>query len=437
MKYSLSPAFATPQISVAPTVPQKRVPLLGPEIGPDPRNANCTIRLPRTPTQEENGVFFDFNFGYRVQCPAGVRCRVRVYDRESDLLLAEHVTEDGAMIVGERKYYIPYRLEVTRLSDDKVLVDHHFDCAGRPVTIVVPDGGLGDNLAWMPLAEQFRQKYGADVTCVIGEWLIRMIRDQYPELKFVPIGTQPPLGGAYACYYCAIFPKDRKNWRPSDHQNWGMQRSVQLALGVPLEDIKVRLKLDSPRPCPEPFVCISAMATNPAKHWNYPDGWNTVIRWLRSLGYRVFCIDRDKELAFGGVFPTAIPAEAEDCTGAKPLVERIAMMQHADFFIGLPSGLSWLAWNCNIPVVMISGFSLEGCEFPTPYRVTNFKYCHGCWNDSQEFFDMTAMVWCPRHRGTPREIECTKMISPKMVMNTIRRLPVFRERHPEEAAKQE
>ena len=50
---------------------------------------------------------------------------------------------------------------------------------------------------------------------------------------------------------------------------------------------------------------------------------------------------------------------------------------------------------------------------------------------------MSAMVWCPRHRGTPREIECTKVISPKMVMDTIRRLPAFVERHPEEALKEE
>lgn len=58
-----------------------------------------------------------------------------------------------------------------------------------------------------------------------------------------------------------------------------------------------------------------------------------------------------------------IPYGAEDFTGNLPLAERIALLRHADFFIGLGSGLSWLAWSCRIPVVLISGFSLPGYEF--------------------------------------------------------------------------
>jgi hypothetical protein len=77
---------------------------------------------------------------------------------------------------------------------------------------------------------------------------------------------------------------------------------------------------------------------------------------------------------------------------------------------------------------MISGFTMPNCEFPTPYRVTNFLFCHGCWNDTNNFFDSKAPVWCPRHVGTPREIECTKVISPKMVQETILRIPIFQQR---------
>ena len=58
-------------------------------------------------------------------------------------------------------------------------------------------------------------------------------------------------------------------------------------------------------------------------------------------------------------------------TGHRPILERIAILEHADFFIGLASGLSWLAWELGVPVVQISGFTLPGSEFYTPYRVQN------------------------------------------------------------------
>ena len=34
-----------------------------------------------------------------------------------------------------------------------------------------------------------------------------------------------------------------------------------------------------------------------------------------------------------------------------------------DFFIGMSSGLSWLAWACNTKVVMISGVTIKENEF--------------------------------------------------------------------------
>jgi len=320
--------------------------------------------------------------------------------------------------------------------DDKLVFEHDYNCEGKEVCIIIPDGGLGDNLAWLPYIEKFRLLRKASVTAVIGEWMIRIGKPQYPGLKYIPLGTKPNLGFSYAIYFCGIFEANRKPWRPVDHQFLGMQKSVAQILGLPLEDLHCRLPLGSPRPVPEPYVCISTMATNPTKYWNYrsspdlkdPDGWNILIRWLKSFGYRVFVLDRDKELFFTKNHIYHVPTEAEDLTGRFPIAERIHYLEHADFFIGLPSGLSWLAWNCNIPVVMISGFTMPNCEFPTPYRVTNFLFCHGCWNDTNNFFDSKAPVWCPRHVGTPREIECTKVISPKMVQETILRIPIFQQR---------
>jgi hypothetical protein len=74
---------------------------------------------------------------------------------------------------------------------------------------------------------------------------------------------------------------------------------------------------------------------------------------------------------------------------------------------------------------MISGFSLPNTEFDTPYRVINYHACVGCWNDPALRFDNRDFLWCPRHAGTPRQFECTHLITAEQVKQAIRRIPGF------------
>ena len=112
--------------------------------------------------------------------------------------------------------------------------------------------------------------------------------------------------------------------------------------------------------------------------------------------------------------------------GALPLQERINLLKDADFYIGLSSGLSWLAWGCQIPVIMISGFTNPLNEYKTPYRVINYNACNSCWNDMRLDFDHFDFLWCPRHKGTDRHFECTKLISAEQVITTIKKIPTFK-----------
>lgn len=95
------------------------------------------------------------------------------------------------------------------------------------------------------------------------------------------------------------------------------------------------------------------------------------------------------------------------------------MLHHAEFFIGLSSGLAWLANAVGCTVVMICGFSQDWFEFYTPYRVANRLVCNGCFNDIRVNAVNTC---CPYHNGTERELECQKTISPRMVIDAIERL---------------
>ena len=113
-----------------------------------------------------------------------------------------------------------------------------------------------------------------------------------------------------------------------------------------------------------------------------------------------------------------IPQGAEDYTGRRPLDERLALLNGAACFIGVSSGLSWLAYAAGTPVVMISGFTLPSNEFFTPYRVINYQVCHGCHNDLRVD---DKNHFCPYYQGTEREMECSKAITAEQVWQQVQR----------------
>ena len=150
----------------------------------------------------------------------------------------------------------------------------------------------------------------------------------------------------------------------------------------------------------------------------------------KDAGYRVVCIDQ-KPVHGQGLDLEPHPARrarTRPATGRSPSGR--AGCSHAEFFVGLSSGLSWLAWAAGIPVVMISGFTHPTNEFATPYRVINYHACNSCWNDPRLRFDHKDFLWCPRHTDTPRQFECTRLITAEQVKAVISRIPGFPTRQP-------
>jgi autotransporter strand-loop-strand O-heptosyltransferase len=93
---------------------------------------------------------------------------------------------------------------------------------------------------------------------------------------------------------------------------------------------------------------------------------------------------------------------------------------NAQAFIGIGSGLSWLAWALNTPVVMISGFSEAYSEFEDCERITSPQNkCSGCFNRLR--LDGGDWEWCPDHKDSDRMYECTKSITPNIVIDAINR----------------
>ena len=143
-----------------------------------------------------------------------------------------------------------------------------------------------------------------------------------------------------------------------------------------------RLKVeDGGRPIPEPYVCIAVQSTTQSKMWNNPTGWREIVTFLKDAGYRVICIDQ-KPVHGAGLFWNHIPHGVEDETGDRSLLERARWLKHAHFFVGLSSGLAWLAWGVgSASSDLISGLTHPTNDFYTPYRVINYHTCNSCWND--------------------------------------------------------
>jgi autotransporter strand-loop-strand O-heptosyltransferase len=401
---------------------------------PDDAGPNETFKppyMPAVPTPTQHGpagLLFDFNEGCRVLAPDnGKRWRVRLADLDTGNTLFETSGEFGAGLVrSAKRYFVRFRIEAWQ--DGEPVFTHDYDAHGRDVLVQLYPHTIGDGIGWFPNAVRFQERHGCRLTCAMGEKLIPLFRDAYPQIELVPYDAVDT-GRFYASYIIgAFFDELGASLQPTDVRLVGLHRHAAYILGIEPDEAPPRIALDDDtRPIAEPYVCIATQATGQSKYWNNPAGWPEIIRYLKSVGYRVICIDQLALQGSGGSW-NHIPPEAEDETGDRPLQERARWLKHADFFIGLSSGLSWVAWAAGTPVVMISGFTHPVNEFMTPYRVINYHTCNSCWNDPKVRFDHKDFLWCPRHAGTPRQFECTRLITIDQVKATIARIPAFANR---------
>ena len=386
------------------------------------------------PTQEgPQGIRFDFNHGARLVLPArnDGKWRVQLRDLDTGNILFQSENK-GAFVSSTKRYYVRIGIEVWDVPEKGEAASvfaHEYDARGREVLILFPVGTVGDTMGWFPYAARFASAHGARVTCAMSGAIIPMLRDAYPDLRFVTheeMAEQKLAEAAYATYSLGLFFADKDCvFQPTDFRHVGLHRTAGYILGVDPREEAPRLVLpDESRPIDEPYVCIAVQSSTQCKYWNNPRGWHVVVAFLKAEGFRVICIDQ-KPVPGAGIVWNHIPHGVEDETGDRPLAERARWLRHAAFFVGLSSGLSWLAWAAGTPVVLISGFTHPTNEFETPYRVINWHACNSCWNDPKLMFDHKDFLWCPRHAGTARQFECSRLITPEQVIGAIRRIPAF------------
>ena len=277
----------------------------------------------------------------------------------------------------------------------------------QKIAIINESSSLGDTLAWTPMVNRFAVEKNIEVDFYTPHKSLFI--DQYPYINFKDYSEKNNSSTASKTYILS-YEFDRKD----NLKN--LQEIAASILNLNYTEEKPRLNIDNTKKknFSKKYVCIATHSTSQCKYWNNPTGWSNLVKYLKSLDYEVVCIDKNKYYGISDRMNT-IPEGCIDKTGDLPLEDRINDILHCDFFIGLSSGLSWLAWALNKPVVMISGFTKAFNEFNTPYRIINENVCNGCWNDKNEKFEPSNWLWCPRNK----DFECSKQITFEMVKEKI------------------
>ena len=280
-------------------------------------------------------------------------------------------------------------------------------------------------MGWFPYAVKFQELHGCRLTCAMGEKLIPLFRDAYPDIKFVTHEEVKP-ENYYATYSIGLFFDDKDFvHQPCDFRYVGLHRTAGYILGVDPTEVPPRVALaDDTRPIAEPYVCIAVQSTTQSKYWNNPIGWREIVAFLKDAGYRVICIDQKPTPRHGLVW-NHIPQRRRG-RDRRPTAGRAGALAEARRVLRRPSsGLSWLAWAARHAGGDDRGFTHPTNEFATPYRVINYHACNSCWNDPRHRFDHKDFLWCPRHKDTPRQFECTRLITVDQVKQVIQRIPGF------------
>ena len=382
---------------------------------------NNLIKNPIKPLFPKNNVYSTFINGAKIEVLGDIEknYKVQFIDRNTDKLVHETEINNNMWSKLNKQYYIDCLIKVIDLETNEI-IEHTFDAKDKRVYIHFASKALGDTIAWVPYAEEFRKKHKCKL--IISTFHNEMFEENYPDIEFIKPGT--PQDDLYAMYEVGWHYDEEgnidHNRNPLDFRKIPLQGAAYDILGLEPEEIKPKLTFKNTGSTVEgDYVVIAPHGSSHAKYWNYPRGWQAIIDHLNSKGYKVVMItqeplgDKWHDSKLGGTLTGVI-----DKTGNHPLSERANDMLNAKAFIGIGSGLSWLAWALETPVVMISGFSEAYSEFKDCKRISPPKNkCSGCFNRTR--LDAGDWEWCPDHKNTNRMFECTKSIIPSTVINAI------------------
>jgi autotransporter strand-loop-strand O-heptosyltransferase len=291
-------------------------------------------------------------------------------------------------------------------------VSHSIDNDATQI-IQFDSSSLGDTISWVEPCLEFKKLHNIDKLYIATHknWLFDIKHYEDLGVHFIQPGEWPE--DALALWRVGVYMEDVGgivHFTDKNPRDW---RKIYLGdiasdiLGVYQTMRAPKLTYSGTHKQDKPYICIATASTAQAKYWNNPNGWQELINHYNSKGYDVYHISK----------------EETDLRGLKKAPEGLdkvyKLLQGAELFYGISSGLTWFAWATDVPIVLISGFTPAICEFQDErtLRIINEDVCNSCW--FRHHFDRADWNWCPDHKGTERMFECTKTITAQSVIKQV------------------
>ena len=336
---------------------------------------------------------------------------INFIDKKTNVSLYNSSIKGGWWSKSSIRYYVDWRIQI---KSDNCNFFYDIDLTDKKILVSFESKSLGDNLAWIPYVEKLRVDRKCKVVC--STFLNDLFIDQYPEIEFVSPGTT--VENIYAQYRIGIFKNnDNKidvNCHPTDPIKLPLTKVASDILGLEYEELKPRLPKQGKEK--KKRVSIAIHSTSQCKYWNNPNGWQEVVDYLTNRGYEVRLVSKEENGYMGNKNPKGIIQQPPSS-----LKQILKVIQESELFIGISSGLSWLSWAAGTPTILISGFTDDYLEPKNGVvRIINKDVCNGCWHEHN--FDPGDWNWCPIHKNTNRQFECSKSITSESVIDQIKLL---------------
>ncbi len=345
-----------------------------------------------------------------IQGSSGKSYKVSYINSETNETIFEDIVVAGGFTRVSIEYFVPWRFLIE--CEGQVIKDYTLSLKDKNVLISMESSALGDTLAWVSQIERFRQKYGCHT--FVSTFHNELFRDSYPELTFIDRGI--PVTGVHLVYRLGWFGSGHASTRnPQDCHSIPLQQVATDILGLSYEEVITKIKKDTrPALIPGKYVAITCCSTAALKYYNRAGGWEEIVSYYKKRNIKVVII---------GKMPNHL-RDVIDLTGQRPYNDLKNIIQNSEYFIGLASGLAWLAICLGKKSITISGIVKDYVEFQYEnYKVKNPEHgksvCHGCMSIPTHTFQKNDWMWCPTNKGTPKHFECSKTITFEMVKEKI------------------
>ena len=330
-----------------------------------------------------------------IKSPVNSEFKVQYFD-ENNVCHYENTINSNSWVRLNREYYTEWNIKVFEYNE--LVYEYKLSLENRRVFITLASKSLGDTIAWAPYALAFQKKHNCKV--ILSTFWNHIL--DIPEIELVEPGMV--VNDIFAQYNIGWHYDENKE--PVLPNTIKLQEAATKILGLEFEELRPNLKFRKRKNKYGQYVTIATNSTAGCKFWTR-EGWQEVITYLHNKGYKVVNVSKEDN-----------PFEHCQKIDDIDIENTMSVIYHSQFFIGLSSGLSHLAWAIGKPVVMISNFTTRTHEFNC-IRVVNENVCHGCWNDPALKFDKGDFDWCPFHKNTPRQFECQRSITAEDVIKVL------------------